>query len=231
MEVETKSACRACRSAVIGRRETSNGVPTRVDARSEAFADAGSTPAASTNNALKLIGNQRMTKERTLPLATGCPEVSGFVYMIQCGDHGGPIKIGYTAEGVASRLRQLQVGCPFALSELASIFVLDAVRLEQALKQRFAHERIRGEWFEGSYVVRSTAIAMTKLATRQKAQLALTGEPIFAWRDVLRLSVDVPNPACLLEAPPGSRFVDPREARSTSRPNGFHWRGKWRSGD
>ena len=36
------------RPAVVGGCETLNGVPTRVEVRSEAFSDAGSTPAAST---------------------------------------------------------------------------------------------------------------------------------------------------------------------------------------
>jgi len=48
MEVETKSACCARRPAAAGGRETLIGVPTRVDVRSKAFSDAGSTPAAST---------------------------------------------------------------------------------------------------------------------------------------------------------------------------------------
>ena len=49
MEVETSLTRRARRPAAAGGRETSIGVPTRVDARSNAFSDAGSTPAASTN--------------------------------------------------------------------------------------------------------------------------------------------------------------------------------------
>jgi hypothetical protein len=48
MEVETKSACCACRPAAAGRRETLNSVPTRVDVRSDASSDVGSTPTAST---------------------------------------------------------------------------------------------------------------------------------------------------------------------------------------
>lgn len=48
MEVETKSTRWARRPAAAGEPETLNSVPTRVDVCSEAFSDAGSTPAAST---------------------------------------------------------------------------------------------------------------------------------------------------------------------------------------
>jgi len=48
MEVEKQLARCARRPAAAGERETLNGVPTRVEVRSEAFSDAGSTPAAST---------------------------------------------------------------------------------------------------------------------------------------------------------------------------------------
>ena len=69
------------------------------------------------------------------------------IYFIQCGENG-PIKIGYTDNGVETRMAQLQTGCPY---ELRLLWVYTGNDLtESQLHKEFAHERIRGEWFRPS---------------------------------------------------------------------------------
>jgi hypothetical protein len=62
--------CYARRPAAAGERETPNGVPTRVEVRSEAFSDAGSIPAAST------FGFAELSRFR-LALPKLCPTTTG----------------------------------------------------------------------------------------------------------------------------------------------------------
>jgi hypothetical protein len=155
------------------------------------------------------------------------PGRSGFVYFIQCGPDGAPIKIGRTAD-MAQRLQDLQVGCPFDLLLLSSLFVDDAEQLERGLHHRFAAQRIRGEWFEATYAVRSAAVQMGKLSVRQKAQTQSSGDPVFEWRGVIREAVEMPDPSVLLTTPLGSRHADPRKLRGRGG-SGYWWRGKWRS--
>lgn len=75
-----------------------------------------------------------------------------FVYFIQCGKQGGPIKIG-KASDVEKRISELQTGSPFTLSLLAKIPCAgdkDAFRMEKWFHDRFHRKHIRGEWFTGS---------------------------------------------------------------------------------
>ena len=65
------------------------------------------------------------------------------VYFIQSGDDG-PIKIGFATE-VASRLSELQTGCPAKLHLLGK--VRGSMQLEKDLHALFAGLRISGEWF------------------------------------------------------------------------------------
>lgn len=150
-----------------------------------------------------------------------------FVYFVQCGEAGGPIKIGVTQD-VDQRLSRLQVGCPIELTLLASIYVDDGEKLEADLHRRFATSRIRGEWFEGTYAVRSAAMQVAKLASRQSDQAATAGPIAFEWRGVVRDSVEMPDPSVLVTSAVGSRTADPRKLRAPPA-SGYFWRGKWRT--
>jgi hypothetical protein len=67
-----------------------------------------------------------------------------WVYFIQ-GDDGGPVKIG-RARDLFARLPKVQIGYPFGT--LRYVGLLRGVgTTEWSLHQRFAHLRLRGEWF------------------------------------------------------------------------------------
>ena len=55
------------------------------------------------------------------------------------------VKIGFTGNGVERRLAALQTSCPLPLRLLAC--VQGTEQYERALHERFAAERVRGEWF------------------------------------------------------------------------------------
>lgn len=71
----------------------------------------------------------------------------GSVYFIQA-EHGGPIKIGYTAGAPGQRLLELQSGNPYTLV-IRKVVPGDRV-FEQGLHLLFAGDRLRGEWFRPS---------------------------------------------------------------------------------
>lgn len=71
-------------------------------------------------------------------------EIDGGVYFIRFGSDG-PIKIGYATDTV-SRLHSLQTGSPVQLHLIGH--VVGTIKDERKLHARFAHLRIRGEWFE-----------------------------------------------------------------------------------
>lgn len=66
------------------------------------------------------------------------------VYFIGCPE-ADAVKIGATSNRVYERLNQAQVNCPLKLVLLG---VSDGgYSVEAALHERFAHLRIRGEWY------------------------------------------------------------------------------------
>lgn len=66
------------------------------------------------------------------------------IYFIQAGKNG-PIKIGYTNNGVNERLNQLQTACPY---ELKLLWVYEGeTYTESEVQESLRHEHIRGEWF------------------------------------------------------------------------------------
>ena len=72
------------------------------------------------------------------------------IYFIQCGTNG-PIKIGYTDNGVKERLAQLQTGCPY---ELMVLWVYTGDDYTEAqIHSELSQERVRGEWFHPSKTV------------------------------------------------------------------------------
>jgi hypothetical protein len=66
------------------------------------------------------------------------------VYFIQAGVTGRPIKIGYT-DDLGKRIISLQIGLPEPMEVLLS--VKGGRELERELHAKFAHLRIRQEWF------------------------------------------------------------------------------------
>lgn len=66
------------------------------------------------------------------------------VYFIQAVN-GGPIKIGFTAEDVRARCKQLQTGNPYELKVLAWCHAPQSK--EKELHKQFASARLEGEWF------------------------------------------------------------------------------------
>lgn len=66
-----------------------------------------------------------------------------YVYIIKCCLF---VKIGI-AHDVKFRMSQMQVGCPFKLSLLASWKSDDALIEEEILHDRYDKHRVRGEWF------------------------------------------------------------------------------------
>jgi hypothetical protein len=67
-----------------------------------------------------------------------------FLYAIQADAPSGPIKIGVAIRPEA-RLEQLQIGCPYPLTLVASIPA--TVRIERQIHKHLAPHRKAGEWF------------------------------------------------------------------------------------
>lgn len=75
---------------------------------------------------------------------------AGYVYFIQAGGTGGPIKIGHSVD-VQDRLAKLQTSCPEQLALLGTM-KFDTPERAAAFEYRLHHEvfwdlRKRGEWF------------------------------------------------------------------------------------
>lgn len=66
------------------------------------------------------------------------------VYLIRAANN--LIKIGI-AKDVSQRLQQLDTMSPLPLDLIATLDTTSARRLERKLHERFAHKRVRGEWF------------------------------------------------------------------------------------
>jgi hypothetical protein len=68
------------------------------------------------------------------------------IYFVTAADEPGyPIKIGWAAGSVSSRLSTLQIGNPHRLICLGT--VSGTVSVEREIHQRFAEHHLRGEWF------------------------------------------------------------------------------------
>lgn len=79
----------------------------------------------------------------TLP---GAAARGGYIYLAETDAPNGAIKIGQT-KNLVNRLSSLRNGCPYELWINAWYWVESPVEEEQRLFERFAHVRIRGEWF------------------------------------------------------------------------------------
>lgn len=82
------------------------------------------------------------------------------IYFVQTGVYDDdPVKIGM-ADSVSARLAQLQTGSPWPL-RLLGVVPGGAVE-ERDLHRRFAHLRLRGEWFEGAPELLAAIAEMTR---------------------------------------------------------------------
>lgn len=70
------------------------------------------------------------------------------VYFVQ-GEHGGPIKVGYTSSAsIDRRLAQMQTGSP---ARLRAVLTIEGdTRAEAWLHRLFAADWIHGEWYQPS---------------------------------------------------------------------------------
>ena len=75
------------------------------------------------------------------------PGRSAHLYLIGVHDY---VKVGI-ANSVRLRLTELQVGCPYELSVLASFPTNNAQRDERRLHRRWTAYATRGEWFRVPY--------------------------------------------------------------------------------
>jgi hypothetical protein len=82
--------------------------------------------------------------ERQDPSLAVAFDILDVVYFVGCPAVDA-VKIGVTSIRVYERLNGMQVNCPLELKLLAA--VEGGCALEKELHQRFAHLRIRGEWF------------------------------------------------------------------------------------
>jgi hypothetical protein len=69
--------------------------------------------------------------------------VAGGVYLLHCN---GLYKIGLGSD-VKKRIKQLQTGTPFEITHIHTVPTATPDVLEAELHARFAHKRVRGEWF------------------------------------------------------------------------------------
>jgi hypothetical protein len=129
-----------------------------------------------------------------------------FVYFIQCGGPGGPIKIGRAFEP-KRRIDNLQLGCPYKLRLIAKIWCgNEAERVEADLHARLKEHRMRGEWF---------TVAILPEAERIQRLAATTATPTRS---------DPAVPVVDIVADPRR----PRQKRGRLQPGEFLWRGKVR---
>lgn len=75
-----------------------------------------------------------------------CGYHSPFVYVVGCEEFT-PVKVGHTHDGVESRMRGLQTGCPYPLKVLHVI--PGTQTLETWLHRHMRPLRLCGEWFDG----------------------------------------------------------------------------------
>lgn len=71
---------------------------------------------------------------------------NGYIYVVRSG-LSNLYKIGRTTN-FQKRLKTLQTSCAVQLTVVKTFFSLDAVSLEKAAHDKFAHSRQKGEWFE-----------------------------------------------------------------------------------
>lgn len=88
------------------------------------------------------------------------------VYIIQCEDDFGPVKIGMTSD-LRQRLVDLQAANPYPLRVLT--VMCGGRTLEKALHRRFTKSRRHGEWFSFSSELREFVAVMLDVQHRSAA--------------------------------------------------------------
>jgi hypothetical protein len=83
-------------------------------------------------------------KPRYVPPVTTKPQLDMYVYLFQ---YAGYFKIGITKD-VAMRQRKIQAYIPEELIIVHSTPCENARAVELSLHERYAHRRVRGEWFK-----------------------------------------------------------------------------------
>lgn len=74
---------------------------------------------------------------------------SAFIYIIQCCDANGYVKIGVTTDNTVLRAATLQVGCPYELKVMASFHVNGNLKtIEMIIHKQLERFLFRGEWFK-----------------------------------------------------------------------------------
>ena len=101
-----------------------------------------------------------------------------YVYFIQAGRKGA-IKIG-VARNIDRRIDCMQTGNPFKLRLLAAIPCqsrTQALDLERKIHERFARQRVRGEWFQNN--IRMTRVeSLLSYAQQQEVELVANAKMI-----------------------------------------------------
>jgi hypothetical protein len=95
--------------------------------------------------------------ERAVAIAALSTEGRALVYIVQCEDEFGPVKIGVSSN-VPERIKALEAYNPYPLKLLA--LLSGGYLLEEALHRRFAQWRIRGEWFAYCSEIRALVAAV-----------------------------------------------------------------------
>jgi hypothetical protein len=72
--------------------------------------------------------------------------MGGYVYCVSVHDRY--YKIGITSGDPFSRMRGLQVGCPYEISFVWCVFVANPNKVEKIIHTKYEQKRKRGEWFE-----------------------------------------------------------------------------------
>lgn len=80
-----------------------------------------------------------------------------WLYFVQCNGRRGPVKIGYATD-LDRRISNLQMANPYPLALIGACAVRDPAAVESALHERFAAQRMRGEWFGWSQELDDVAL-------------------------------------------------------------------------
>jgi hypothetical protein len=107
-----------------------------------------------------------------------------YVYFIACTETL-RVKIGFTSGSPYVRLKALQTGAPADLVLMAC--VPGTVETEQHYHRKYAAQRVRGEWFEGSPELLEELSMITWLTA---VDAGMKGKPIEDW---VRIGLETMN--------------------------------------
>jgi hypothetical protein len=90
----------------------------------------------------------RWKNDRQLNEVSDGDQTCGSVYIINSINSATLYKIGSTRRRLDARIKELQTGCPDELMLVHSISTTHPEKLEKEIHSRYAHKRLKGEWFE-----------------------------------------------------------------------------------